>query len=70
MANQQHQQHYYDNAPNNSADEVDALLNSLVGAQPHPSAYNSYDYNSQHQNVSRLIILMVPFFFASLTIIK
>lgn len=57
MANQQHQQQYYGNAPSNSADEVDAMLNSLVGAQPHPSSYNSYDYSSQHlqhQNVSQL----------------
>lgn len=66
MANQQHQQHYYDNVTNNPVDEVDALLNSLVGAQPHPSTYNSYDYHPQqpqHQNVS--YIYMYCYFFIS-----
>jgi hypothetical protein len=56
---QQQQQYYYDgphNNNNNSIDEVDAMLNSLVGAQPHyNNSNNEYDYQHQppqHQTVS------------------
>lgn len=56
----QHQQHYYNsnNNNNNPIDEVDEMLNSLVGAQPHQQQqhYNGYDYGQhqpiQHQSVS------------------
>jgi hypothetical protein len=72
MANQQHQQHYYDNVTNNPVDEVDAMLNSLVGAQPHPSTYNSYDYHPQqpqHQNVS-YIYMYCYFLYLIIIIVK
>lgn len=50
----QHQQHYYNsnNNNNNPIDEVDEMLNSLVGAQPHQQQqhYNGYDYG-QHQPI-------------------
>ncbi|KAI9351655.1 CNH domain-containing protein [Pilaira anomala] len=55
MSNQQHhspgQHHQYYNSENgqDSAYEVDAMLNSLVGSQPRPSM-NGYEYNQQPQH--------------------
>ena len=46
------QQHYYEGGGHgtpSSQDEVEAMLNSLVGPQPHTShsgVYNNHDYNN------------------------
>lgn len=52
MSNQQHQspashhQYYENEGANNSIDEVEAMLNSLVGSQAQPSM-SGYGYNQQ-----------------------
>ncbi|KAG2231389.1 hypothetical protein INT48_004424 [Thamnidium elegans] len=54
MSNQQHQsptphhQYYENEGPNNSIDEVEAMLHSLVGSQPQPSM-SGYAYSQQPQ---------------------
>lgn len=45
------QQHYYEGGHGtpSAQDEVEAMLNSLVGPQPHTSrsgVYNNHDYNN------------------------
>lgn len=50
---QQQQQHYYEGGQHtsNAQDEVDAMLNSLVGPQPHTSRSGVYDNDYNNNNV-------------------
>jgi hypothetical protein len=64
MSNQQHQQHYYGGDHNtNAQDEVDAMLNSLVGQTRPGGSYSSNpSYHSEQQynnNVSLYFSVMV-----------
>ncbi|CEP19085.1 hypothetical protein [Parasitella parasitica] len=51
MSSQQHQ-HYYQGGQHSAQDEVDAMLDSLVGPQPHTARTNVYSNNEYSHNAT------------------